>query len=142
MKEAPVTRQPERQALKGAHVHGVVRGDWGHTSEQPPLLDEASTRYPKKKKRRDRKPKERCPSNPNGHAHEWMRDTEEVPVHEYVRGKDTVIHLNGETMTFPHWRYVQTGFRIQQYKLCAWCGKEKVKVHSRWRIRGRKTFWD
>jgi hypothetical protein len=134
MKEQPISRQAERQALHGGYAHQVTRGDWGRVAEPPPLLDEESVRYPKKKKRRDRKPKERCNANPNGHAHEWMKDTEEVPILKTHRIREKYSPAMAEFLGRDYWtRYKaeQVGTTEVLYRLCVHCGKVQYKNGSR-----------
>lgn len=101
---------------------------WSGRAEQAPLLDEASTSYPKKKKRRDRKPKERCKADPNGHVHEWMKDTEAVPVMEYSYGYSSMWDYHSR----------QVGTKDVLYRLCVHCGKTQYKgkgKFGRWQAR-------
>lgn len=126
-------RQAERRSLEGGRVQQAVReGSWSGVAEQPPLLDEASTRYPKKRARPKRKEKERCHSNPSGHTHEWMKDTEEVPVYEF---NHSPVYFDGFTIRETN----PIGYKSRLYKLCVHCGLTLVKSKGSRRWGGKWT---
>lgn len=132
--KAAINRNIEHQVLKGGHPR-LARDGWSPPAEELPLLDDESTRYPSKRKGKKRKAKERCAANPNGHVHEWMKDTEEVPVfkHEYIWDYDS----------FGRLRRTQVGTAEVLYRLCAHCGKLQYRRHGRWtdRDRGYREAW-
>lgn len=142
MKEAG-NRQAERQALHGGHVHQrVPSAHWSGRAEQPPLLDEESTRYPKRRDRKARKAKERCSANPDGHTHEWMKDTEEVPIvkNSWIQeryGPEMAEFLGRDYYT--RYKTEVVGHVTQQYRLCAHCGKTQIRRNGGWRT---PTYYD
>lgn len=133
MREAG-SRQADRRALHGGHAHKTVGSHWSPRAEQPPLLDEEATRYPKKKGKKTPK-KERCRANPSGHTHEWMKDEEQIPVIEnkwYTRTwRDP---FTREKIEFRDLKETQVGTKPRLYKLCVHCGHTLVK--------GRRGRWE
>lgn len=107
-------RQAERQALDGGNIRTVRGFGWGYKLPQPPISDGPVRNKSKKAKR---KPKEVCPKRPDGkRQHQYLTDTE-ILIESY------------------DWYWLSKPHRVQvtrKYKLCVWCGKEKV-IKSKYR---------
>ena len=127
--KASINRNIEHEVLRGGNPR-LARDHWSHPAEALPLLDEQSTRYPasRARKRKKGKAKERCNANPNGHTHEWMKDSETVPLMRWVN---------------PWWnrKEIVIGEYEVVYRLCAHCGKIQWRDNGRWKPGSREHRW-
>ncbi len=145
--KAAINRNVEHQVLRGGNPR-LARDSWSHPAERLPLLDEQSTRYPssRARKRKKGKAKERCNGNPNGHTHEWMKDTEEVPVYRLSYVRERYSPALAAIVGHEYWhrqRRRQVGTEPVLYRLCVHCGKVQYKKRGGWttRERGYRELW-
>jgi hypothetical protein len=109
--ERKASRQVERQVLAGGKARMPRAKSWSYRPDHPPTIDEGDRESARLRSPRPSAPKpkkDRCPSNPNKRAHEYLRDE---PV-EDQRSK--------------------YGPQLRQDRICVWCGKEETRWKHRW----------